>query len=62
MTHIQIEEYIIDTLQKLKVFTFAEFMEAVNCVPESYYKTIYIQSIFERGILRQTFEYFVYIG
>jgi len=57
-----IEEYIIDALQNLKVFTYSEFEQYLQDIPDSNYKSECIQRIFENTPLRQVFEYFIYVG
>lgn len=56
------EAYIIDALQTLKVFTYGEFEQYLQDIPDSNYKSEYIQRIFENAPLRQVFEYFIYVG
>ncbi len=56
------EAYIIDALQKLKVFTYDEFQEYLQGITDSNYKSEYIQRIFDGALLRQVFEYFIYVG
>ena len=50
------EAYIIDALQKLKVFTYDEFQEYLQGITDSNYKSEYIQRIFDGALLRQVFE------
>lgn len=56
------ERCIIDAFQKLKIFTYDEFQKYLQYIPDSNYKFKCIQRVFDGALLRQVFEYYIYIG